>query len=164
MFSPSAFPTAITQDTRSSNLRIKKTFSDREKDLFLEEGFEYIARFFEGSLSELKHRNAQIDTSFRKLDANHFTAAVYEHGKTACQCKIWFGGRRSFSGGIAYSNSPETGDNSMNDSLSIVDDGYALFLKPLGSAFRSQHAQMEQLTYEGAAEYFWSIFIEPLQR
>lgn len=161
----SASAPKIIPDIRSSNLRVKKKFSDREKDLFLEQGFEYIAKFFEGSLGELKMRNAQIDASFRRIDANHFTAVVYENGRIASQCKIWFGGRTAFSGGIAYSSSHESGDNSLNESLSVIDDGYALFLKPWGVEFHhQQHDKAEQLTYEGAAEYYWGIFIEPLQR
>jgi TIR domain len=163
--SPVASPADTSAEIRSSNLRIKKTFSDREKDLFLEDAFEYIAKFFEGSLSELKNRNAQIDASFRRIDANHFTAAVYDTGRIASQCKIWFGGRNSFANGIAYSSSLESGDNSLNESLSVDDDGYALFLKPSAMGFHyQQQGNAEQLTYQGAAEYYWGIFIEPLQR
>jgi hypothetical protein len=42
------------RDTRSSNLRIKKQFTDHEKDRFLDEAFEYIANYFEESLAELE--------------------------------------------------------------------------------------------------------------
>lgn len=52
----------------------------------------------------------------------------------------------------------------MNDSLSVVDDGYALFFEPLGMATYRSGSTTDQLTFEGAAEYFWGIFIEPLQR
>ena len=49
---------------RSSNLRLKKEFTDRDKDRFLAEGFEYIGNFFEGSLEELEGRNPGIETDF----------------------------------------------------------------------------------------------------
>jgi len=45
--SPSPLP-------RSSNLRIKKNFSQQEKDDFLESSFEYMSNYFEGSLNELE--------------------------------------------------------------------------------------------------------------
>jgi len=39
---------------RSSNLRVKKRFTDKDKDDFLKESFEYIYKFFKNSLEELK--------------------------------------------------------------------------------------------------------------
>src|SRR5687767_5512399 len=45
---------------RSSNLRVKKDFTDRDKDAFLAEAFEYVANFFEESLKELVNRNSGI--------------------------------------------------------------------------------------------------------
>ena len=147
---------------RSSNLRIKKAFTDREKDKFLAEAFDYIANFFEGSLSELQARNEEVDMDFRRIDANHFTSAIYIRGSEASRCRIWLGGRHSFGGGIGYSVGDSGGDNSYNESLTVRDDGYTLFLKPLGSAFYAGDNE-EQMTFEGAAEYLWGIFIEPLQ-
>lgn len=47
------WPRSATPVIRSSNLRIRKKFTDLDKDRFRYEGFEYIANFFEGSLQEL---------------------------------------------------------------------------------------------------------------
>ena len=63
---------------RSSNLRVKKTFTDADNDRFLEEAFSFMSKFFESSLSELEKRNPQLDTSFRQIDANRFTAVIYD--------------------------------------------------------------------------------------
>lgn len=150
------------ESPRSSNLRVKKEFTDHDKDRFLAEAFEYIANFFEGSVGELETRNPCIDTNFRRIDANHFIAAAYRHGKQLTRCKIWLGGRTGFIGGIAYSTDDSHGDNSFNESLSIEDDGYSMFLKPMGVAFRHQPKD-PKLTFEGTAEYLWGMFIEPLQ-
>lgn len=148
---------------RSSNLRIKKQFTDHEKDRFLDEAFEYIANYFEESLAELEKRNPEIETRFRRIDSNHLTAAVYVNGARVSGCRIWMGGSHSFVGGIAYSASEDGGDNSFNESLRVADDGYSLFLNPLGFAMRGRTNQ-EQLTNEGGAEYLWSMLIDPLQR
>lgn len=148
---------------RSSNLRIKKEFSDREQDRFLADSYEYIANYFEGSLQELEKRNPEVETDFRRIDANHFTAKIYLNGKQECGCKIWLG---SLVGGIAYrvndSLSDYLDDNSFNESVNVDNDGYSLFLKPLGMQRMGQGGEL--LTSEGAAEFFWGLFISSLQR
>lgn len=79
----------ILDASRSSNLRIRKTFSDHDRDKFQEESFEYIANFFEHSLNELANRNPEVSKLFKRIDANCFTAVVYVSGKTATECCIW---------------------------------------------------------------------------
>ena len=152
---------------RSSNLRIKKEFSDLALDEFLAETYVLVANFFEGSLQELERRNPDIETDFGRIDANHFTARVYPKGTHECSCKIWLGGRRSFVGGIAYRGNDALhdylDDNSYNEDINVESDGYALFLKPLG--MQSMGWDRDQLlTQEGAAEYLWGLFIAALQR
>jgi hypothetical protein len=43
-----------------------------------------------------------------------------------------------------------------------VDDGYTLQLKPLGMQLFDNRRE-EALSQQGAAEYYWSMFIRPLQ-
>lgn len=147
---------------RSSNLRIKRNFDDHERDEFLENSYEYIARYFDGSLNELSARNPQIKVRFKRLDATSFTASVYEDGKRVAECSIWYGVGVLGSPGIAYSQSAEAPKNSFNESLSVVDDGYTLQLKPFGLPLGGGHKD-EALSQEGAAEYYWSMLIGRLQ-
>jgi TIR domain len=149
---------------RSGDLRIKKQFTDHEKDQFLEEAFEYIAKYFEGSLLELQERNPEVTYRSRRIDANHFAAAVYRDGERVSGCRIWTGGDRFLSNSIAFSFNESGNDGSMNESLTVDDDGYSLFLKPMGIAMPGRAAGNKQLTNEGGAEYYWSMLIEPLQR
>jgi hypothetical protein len=160
---PSPSPSTIS-GPRSSNLRLRRTFTDADKDAFLEEGFEYIARFFEGSLDELRKRNPGVEGRFRRIDARHFSAVAYRQGKAVARCRIWFGGGRSMLGGIAYSMSDSEGDNSYNESLSVVETEQALYLRPLGMASGFSGGREAHLTMDGAAELYWAMFIEPLQR
>jgi hypothetical protein len=155
-------PSILARDAgpRSSNLRIKISFTDKDKDKFLEDAFEYMAKFFEGSLKELGQRNPEVEGNFRRIDANRFTATLYFGGKPVNSCKITCGGRRSFMSGITYSMNDSLDDNSYNEQLSVEDDGYTLGLHPLGMTMRSQ----EMLSVEGAAEFFWEIFIKPMQQ
>jgi hypothetical protein len=139
-------------------LRVRKTFTDRDKDKFLEDAFEFIAKFFEGSLEEIEKRNPGIEGNFRRVDANRFTAIVYVRGLVSCRCRISCGGRRSFMSGITYSMSDSLDENSYNEQLSVQDDGYTLSLRPLGMM-----QSKELLSVEGAAEFYWATFIKPLQ-
>ena len=74
---------------RSSNLRVQKTFTDRDRDRFERDAFEHIANFFEASLSELSHCNPEIDTDFQRVDAMRFVCVAYRGGKAASEITIW---------------------------------------------------------------------------
>jgi hypothetical protein len=160
-------PMALLQPTRSegprsSNLRIRKEFSDADRDGFLDEAFEYMARFFESSLEELERRHSDLQTRFKRIDAQSFTAAIYQNGKAVARCGIRFGGSRGFGGGITFSHDDNASTNSFNESLSIEATEQALFLQPLGMGWSGR--KMSQLTFDGAAEYYWEMLMTPLQR
>ncbi|MEI2743451.1 MAG: toll/interleukin-1 receptor domain-containing protein [Candidatus Competibacter sp.] len=152
---------------RSSNLALPKFFSDHDKDTFISEAFDYIALFFEGSLSELKKRNTGISTQFQKIDTRSFEAVIYINGRQVSSCGIWIGnwdGSRGASS-IFYSNSGIGNKNSFsyNESISVEDDGNLLGLKPMNIQGQLK-SEKTLLTNEGAAEYYWSIFFESAQR
>lgn len=153
---------SLTQKTRSSNLRIRQEFTDRQRHMFLDKAFSFIAQYIEGSLAELETRNPDVETSFKRIDENRYEATVYMNGNERCRCGIWRGDNTSIFTGIFYSHSGLANGNSYNESLSIEDDGFSLFLKPLGMASTGQ-CRNKLLTYEGAAEYYWSLFIDRLQ-
>ncbi|MEA2822989.1 MAG: hypothetical protein QOJ86_4993 [Bradyrhizobium sp.] len=143
---------------RSSNLRVAKQFNERDKDLFKVESFEFIAKYFENSLAELQERNPGIETAFRRIDANRFSAVVYKNGKSVSRCTIFIGDR-FLSDGIAYSSSETTESNSYNECITVEADDQALFLRGR-MATRSDNSKLSQ---EGAAEFYWSMLIAPLQ-
>lgn len=147
---------------RSSNLRAKREFTDKERDDFLEFAFEYLSNYFENSLDELKSRNSQIDSRFTRIDRNTFTASVYRNGKKKSSCSVWIAGPTSFGGDIRYANSDKGPGNSFNESLSIKDDGYSHFLEPLGMGLSVRNHE-KKMTEQGGAEYFWSMFMHSLQ-
>nr|WP_029133445.1 toll/interleukin-1 receptor domain-containing protein [Sedimenticola selenatireducens] len=150
------------QKVRSSNLRIHQEFTDRQRHKFLDDAFEYIAQYFEGSLAELESRNPDVETSFKRIDTTRFEATAYMNGQERSRCGIWLGDSASILKGILFSHSGLGNGNSYNESLSVEDDGFSLFLKPMGMARMGQHID-ERLTHEGAAEYYWNIFIERLR-
>lgn len=149
---------------RSSNLRLAKTFSQRDKDQFKLETFEYIARFFENSLSELGERNPGFEGVFRRIDANRFFATIYREGKDVARGTVYIGSD-SWGRGICYVQGETTSSNSMNESLSVEADDQALYLTSLGmSSFGGfGNARDQKLSQEGAAELLWGILIRRLQ-
>lgn len=152
----------LKEKQRSSNLRIRKKFTDIERSRFLSESLKYLSNFFENSLAELEARTIGIETELRRVGADHFTATIYENGKLVSKCKIWLALDTYSSGEIHYSSSLSSNDNSWNDSLYVDNDGYVLGLKTMGSHQMGYESNI-LLSKEGGAEYFWTIFLNPLQ-
>jgi len=146
---------------RSSNMRLRKTFSDADRDRFLDETFEYMGRFFENSLRELGGRNDGIEGRFKQLDATHFKATIYEHGKTRSECVVGLGG--GFGAGITYLQGKQGHGNGFNEMLSVESDDQHLYLKMLGMSSMGTGREA-RLSFEGAAEHYWSMLIQPLQQ
>jgi TIR domain len=159
-----AGPALLSQDQnanvphpRSSNLAIRKTFSDVEQHSFLEDGFEFIARFFEESLEELARRNPGVEGKFRRNSADAFTALAFKAGKRQAQCKITLGGM--FGYGISYSN--DTDGRGINENLTVRADDQGLMFDAMMSSITGRPGK--GMTPNGAAEHLWAMFIQPLQ-
>ncbi|MET0063033.1 MAG: toll/interleukin-1 receptor domain-containing protein [Candidatus Thiodiazotropha endolucinida] len=146
---------------RSSNLRVRKEFTDRERHAYLNEAFDYVARYFENSLQELQARNSEVETDFRRIDANRFEARAFVKGQEQSRCGIWLGSL-SRTDGLYFSFDGVGNYNSYNESMSVGDDGSTMFLEPMGMAHFGQNGDKE-LTDEGAAEFYWNMFIERLR-
>lgn len=156
-----AVPQSTASAPRSSNLRLAQTFTERERDRFKVETFDFMARFFEGSLQELEMRNPGIEGAFRRIDANRFSAVIYRDGSAVARCTVFMGSGH-FASGIAYSANETDASNSFNENLSIEADNQRLYLKAMGMTLRSNADP--KLSQEGAAELYWAMLIEPLQR
>lgn len=162
---PAAAPAApAIFSPRSSNLRLRQQFSEADQDRFLDEAFEFMAKFFEGSLAELQARNPGIEARFKRIDAQTFTAVIYRHGKAEARCAIRSGSRRGFGSGITFSHDDSAQGNGFNESLNVAVGEQSLSLKSMGMHFHQRANRGAHLTPEGAAEYYWSMLIDPLQR
>jgi hypothetical protein len=146
---------------RSSNLRLRKEFTDFDKDNFLHEAFEFIARFFEGSLNELEARNPGIKTRYQRVDDNTFTSTIYKKGQKQNECAIHLGSGGFRSANIFFSYDAAARGSSWHESISVECDDQSLYLKAVGMAMRQ--ANHAQLSAEGAAEELWTLFIGQLQ-
>ena len=140
---------------------MRKDFTEADRDRFLEDGFAFIDRFFQGSLEELQARNPAIEARYRKVDGNAFVATIYRNGAKITACGIRLGGMHGRC--INYSQGDTAPLNSCNESLQVESDDQKLYFRPLMSAHRGGRDQTTGLSDEGAAEYLWSMLIEPLQ-
>ncbi len=157
-------PSFSSEPRRSSNLRLAKSFSERDMDQFRVETFEYMAKFFEASLAELSARNSSVEGTFRRVDANRFTAVIYKNGKAEARCTVFMGGLMSRSS-INYIPQETTESNSYNESMSVAADDQSMYLRGMGMArLMGNGSDVAKLSQEGASEYYWSLLIEALQR
>jgi hypothetical protein len=147
-------------EPRSSNLRLRKTFTDKDRDQFLDDAFEFMARFFENSLEEIGKRNPGIEGSFKRIGSSNFTASLYRNGSSLARCQICLGG---YVKGITFAHG-YLNENSYNESLSVEEGEQSLYLRPMGMPSYRGVSHETHLSFEGAAEYLWSLFIEPAQR
>jgi hypothetical protein len=144
--------------------KIKKQFSQRDKDLFLRNSFIVVKDYFQNALKILSSQYQEIETDFAEVHNFKFLATIYIRGEVANRCKIWIGGLSS-SDSITYQAGQFAieGDNSFNDMLSVADDKQLLGFRPSGMWFGSQQHDYEQLlTAEHAAEYLWQRFTDNL--
>lgn len=151
----------VAEGPRSSNLRLAKSFTQRDKDRFQTEAFEFMARFFKNSLSELAERNPGIEGAFRRVDANRFFVTLYRDGKNIAKATIYMGGD-SFGAGINYVQGHTTASNTINESLNIAADDQTIYLTTMGMMHYGDQKE-KKLSCEGAAELFWENLIRPLQ-
>jgi hypothetical protein len=161
---PSAPTTATAPrapQVRSSNLSVKKQFTDADADKFLINSFEFLAEFFEGSLGALQERSPEITTRFRRINANVFTATAYLHGQKQAGCTIWFGGD-AFMGGINYAANDSGATKTINESLTVEAGDHELHFQARMGGFHGTRDR--KLTAEQAAEQLWGGFMEPFQR
>lgn len=162
MMSPT--PISGTVASRSSNLSIRRRPTDADRHRFHRSGFEFMRRFFEESAAELTRRHPAIDVEVAAVDGETFTARAFLDGGAVTGCRIYVGGM--FGGrAISYSSNPDGGNNVSNEQLTVDEDDQGhLGFRATGMAGFYRGGEQRLLTQHGAAEMFWGMFMEPLQR
>lgn len=154
-------PAPAFERPRSSNLRLKKEFSDFDRDKFLHDAFDYMGKFFQASLEELAERNPGIQGRYNARGAESFSAVIYRDGKAVAECSISIGGF-SRASGLSFSHTANASPKTFNEMLTIESDSQSMYFKSMG--MQRHHEPGEQLSEQGASEYFWGLLIAPLQR
>lgn len=143
-----------------------KLFTQYQKDQFAVESFNVIKIYFQEALKQLQGLRSDIQTDFFEVNSREFTCKIYIHETLKCQCKIWLGENALASNNaICYNeNANMMGHNSMNDYLSVEDNGEELRLRigmgALGIGFAVEEPLANQ---QKAAEYLWRRLISRLE-
>jgi hypothetical protein len=152
--------------------KIKKSFSQREKDVFARRAFETIRAYFEQGLKLLDQNDGDVEVEFDPVHRSKFLCRVYVKGEPLNTCKIWLGGwtHQGSDDHICYHEGRQVSrdrDDSTNDMLSVATDGHQLGLEGLGfgTGFGGAWNRGEEerlLSAERAAELLWQRFIKRL--
>lgn len=149
---------------RSSNLRVRKEFSDADAARFLGEAFEFMFRFFENTVAELQKRNPTIEGIVRRSNAERFTVELFQNGSRASSATVFVSRSYGSDPMIAYSSGLTDRSNSMNGGFRVEHDDQIQFLKPWMFMFGRGGDDEAKLSFHGAAEILWEQVVAPLQR
>jgi hypothetical protein len=145
---------------RSSNLRLKQEFSEMDVDQFVRSSFDFICRFFEGSVSAVNTRNPDVTGTFELIDSRRMAAVLYRSGKKITECSVRLD-VRGRSNGIAFSYDSSASSNSYNEMLIPEAGNLSLHFKSMGMAWGG--SKDKQMSQEGTAEFLWELFIRQAQ-
>lgn len=146
---------------RSSNLRLKKEFTEKDRDDFLRSTFDFVCKFFEGSVEAIGERNSDVTGTFERIDSRRMAAILYRGGKKIAECSVRQDGL-SRSNGIAFSYDASANHGSFNEMLSVEASEQSLYLKSMGMGWTGG-GRDKHLSQEGAAEFYWELFIRNAQ-
>jgi hypothetical protein len=145
---------------RSSNLRLKQEFTEMDVDQFVRSSFDFICKFFEGSVSAVNTRNPDVTGTFEFIDSRRMAAVLYRSGTKITECSVRLD-VRGRSNGIAFSYDMSAASNSYNEMLMPEAGNQSLHFKSMGMAWGS--GKDKQMSQEGAAEFLWELFIRQAQ-
>jgi len=145
--------------------KIKKTFTDKEKNLFLRTAFEEIISLLDQFAIDTHARYPHIEHEMEKVTSRKTLFTIYDGGKQITQFKVWIGG---LTGGdsisILHGNRMDIeNDSSMNESLSLEEHDDELRLKPLGMWMFGADRD-KSMTPRESAEYLWKMVCESFLR
>jgi len=146
-----------------------------DRDRFLQESFEVIAKFFAQALADAErmnaktnlllrilntpilrlHRSVKVQTHFQRMDEQRFVASI-DVGRIMNQCDVGISQGNDGENNLYIYNSsydPQLGNRNHSVQLTVTEDQGDFLLKSSHSSVGS-HA----LTPKKAAKYFWDIF------
>lgn len=146
--------------------KVNRKATDLEKRKFLKAAFLTIKRHFKDGFSELgqdQHVRGQLAAEDAEIEGELFV-----DGGSKAACRIWIGDdfmRES----ICYAEGRRLPrGNSVNEMLSLKDDGGELFLTAtmdMGVRFQGTHVPRDtkKMTQDQAADYLWRRFVSHLE-
>jgi hypothetical protein len=138
--------------------KIKKSFTDKEKNQFLRDSFHQIVSLIDHFALETHKKYPHFEHDQERITPRKVIFAFYSQGKELTRFKLWVGdlmGRDS----IYLQHGTRMGmesDNSFNESISLEEHEGQLKLKPLGMLnFGAERNKL--MASNDVAEYIWGI-------
>lgn len=108
---------------------LKKDFTQRDKDRFLEVAFNAIRDYFRRAAEDLQARYDEVDANFIEVDNEKFRCRLYLGGDLRNECLIRTGAFISRDS-IGYTEGTRIlSENSYNEIVTVVDDEPELYLR-----------------------------------
>jgi hypothetical protein len=145
--------------------KIKKTFTDKEKNLFLRATYDEITTLLDQFAKDTHVQYPHIEHEIEKITSRKTLFTIYDRGKQITQFKVWIGGLTgSDSISILHGNRMDIeNDSSINESLSIEEHDDELRLKPMGIPMFGNDRN-KAMTPAESAEYIWKMVCESFLR
>jgi hypothetical protein len=135
--------------------RLKREFSDKERNAFLAGAFEEILRVIEGFGRDGHRDQPSFECEVERVTSRKAVFTLYRSGTELTKLKIWRGGTFGAEAiGVAHGRHVDVAsDTSYNESFSVVDDSGTLKLSPMGMMDFGGGAKV--MSPQEAAEYLW---------
>ena len=138
--------------------KIKKSFTDKEKNQFLKSSFEEIVNLIDSFAAETQKEYSHFDYEMEMITSRKAVFTLYENEKQVSQFKLWIGGLLGGNSiSFAHGDSIDIdSDGSMNESISLEEHEGELKLKPMGMPmFGAERDKL--MSPREVADYLWQI-------
>jgi len=137
--------------------KLRKSYTDKEKNIFLKDSFVEIIDLLEQFLSDTKKEHSHFDFEAERVSTRKAVFTVYSNEKQITQFKVWLGG--SLGGNeisFRYGSHIDIDDGSTNESIYLEDHEGELKLKPIGMQML-RTGRDNPMSPREVAEYLWEI-------
>jgi hypothetical protein len=143
--------------------KLKKTFTDKEKNHFLKSSFQEIVNLIDDFASATQKEYPHFDHEMEMLTTRKAFFTLYENERQVSQFKIWLGGIIGGNSICFYHGQDiDTGnDGSMNESISMEEHEGELKLKPMGMGMLGMNKDTPMSPRE-VADYLWKMVFKHL--
>lgn len=138
--------------------KIKKSFTDKEKNQFLKSSFEEIVNLIDGFASETQKQYSHFEYEKEIVTSRKAVFTLYENERQVSQFKLWIGGLLG-GNSISFAHGASIdieSDGSMNESISLEEHEGELKLKPMGMGmFGAERDRL--MSPREVADYLWQL-------
>jgi len=138
--------------------KIKRSFTDKEKNQFLKSSFAEIVNLIDDFSAETQKEYPHFEYEKEMVTSRKAVFTLYENERQVSQFKLWIGG---LLGGdsISFAHGDYidvNSDGSMNESISLEEHEGELMLKPMGMSMFGA-GRDKPMSPREVADYLWQI-------